>query len=61
MFCQRAAALWAGLTAAFSNCIAPPRKSTRTVSFAANLPSRICFASGFSMLYWIARLSGRAP
>ena len=43
------------------NCIAPPLQSTLTVSLAANLPSRISLASGFSICAWIARFSGRAP
>src|SRR6266704_2288042 len=53
---QRAAALCAGLASSFSNCIAPLRYSTRIRSFAANPPSRIRFASGFSMVCWIERV-----
>jgi len=45
----------------FSNCIAPLRYSTRMRSFAANSPSSIRRASGFSRVCWMARLSGRAP
>src|SRR5471032_1193519 len=43
------------------NWIVPPLAAIFTVSLAPNSPSRMRFASGFSMLAWIARLSGRAP
>jgi putative transcriptional regulator len=56
-----AAALCAAPDLSFSNCMAPLRYSTRMTSFAANSPSSIRFASGFSMVCWMARLSGRAP
>ena len=34
---------------------------TRMLSLAANLPSRMALASGFSICCWIARFNGRAP
>jgi len=43
------------------NWIAPPLAAILTVSLAPNSPSRMRFASGFSMVDWIARFKGRAP
>jgi hypothetical protein len=61
--CPHFSVLGGGLTVVFffSNTILPPRQSTPMVSFGAKRPSRIAFASGFSISDWIARLSGRAP
>lgn len=45
----------------FSKLTMPFFASTRTTSLGPNRPSRICFASGFSICAWIARFRGRAP
>ena len=46
---------------ALENTIEPFFQPTLMVSLGAKRPSRIDFASGFSMVDWIERLSGRAP
>lgn len=45
----------------FAKRMMPLSQATRIVSLAANLPSRMALASGFSICCWIARFNGLAP